>query len=82
LLMVTHDENVAHRMQRMVRMRDGRVGAEGQRHEQYAVIGADGSVQLPEELLASWPAGSTVAVEAASADEIRIRRRQQEGEVE
>lgn len=75
LLMVTHDENVAHRMQRMVRMRDGRVGAEGQRHEQYAVIGADGSVQLPEELLASWPAGSTVAVEAASADVITIRRR-------
>jgi ABC-type lipoprotein export system ATPase subunit len=81
LLMVTHDENVAHRMQRMVRMRDGRVGAEGQRHEQYAVIGADGSVQLPEELLAGWPAGSTVSVEAASADEIRIRRRLPEGEV-
>jgi ABC-type lipoprotein export system ATPase subunit len=75
LLMVTHDENVAHRMQRMVRMRDGRVGAEGQRHEQYAVIGADGSVQLPEELLASWPAGSTVAVEASSPDEITIKRR-------
>ena len=66
VLMVTHDENVAHRMQRMVRMRDGRVGAEGQRHEQYAVIGADGSVQLPEELMAAWPAGSTVAVEAQS----------------
>jgi ABC-type lipoprotein export system ATPase subunit len=75
LLMVTHDEQVAHRMQRMVRMRDGRVGAEGQRHEQYAVIGADGSVQLPEELMASWPAGSTVSVQASSADEITIRRR-------
>lgn len=75
LLMVTHDEDVAHRMQRMVRMRDGRVGAEGQRHEQYAVIGADGSVQLPEELLPSWPAGSTVSVEATSVDTITIRRR-------
>jgi putative ABC transport system ATP-binding protein len=75
LLMVTHDEDVAHRMQRMVRMRDGRVGAEGQRHEQFAVIGADGSVQLPEELMAGWPAGSTVAVEEASADVITIRRR-------
>ncbi|SDS51141.1 ABC-type lipoprotein export system, ATPase component [Friedmanniella luteola] len=75
LLMVTHDEQVAHRMQRMVRMRDGRVGAEGQRHEQYAVIGADGSVQLPEELLASWPAGSAVSVKEASTDEITIRRR-------
>jgi ABC-type lipoprotein export system ATPase subunit len=75
LLMVTHDEQVAHRMERMVRMRDGRVGAEGQRHEQYAVIGADGSVQLPEELLASWPAGSTVSVKASSPDEITIHRR-------
>lgn len=75
LLMVTHDEDVAHRMQRMVRMRDGRVGAEGQRHEQFAVIGADGSVQLPEELLATWPAGSTVAVEASSPDVITIKRR-------
>jgi putative ABC transport system ATP-binding protein len=65
----------------MVRMRDGRVGAEGQRHEQYAVIGADGSVQLPEELLASWPAGSTVAVEAASEDEITIKRRLPEQEL-
>lgn len=75
LLMVTHDENVAQRLQRMVRMRDGRVGAEGQRHEQYAVIGADGSVQLPEELMISWPAGSTVSVEAASEDVIMISRR-------
>ena len=75
LLMVTHDENVADRMQRMVRMRDGRVGAEGQRHDQYSVIGADGSVQLPEDLLATWSAGSTVSVDAVSEDEIMIRRR-------
>jgi putative ABC transport system ATP-binding protein len=75
VLMVTHDENVAHRMQRMVRMREGRVGAEGHRHEQYAVIGADGSVQLPEELLTTWPAGSTVVVDEASPDVITIRRR-------
>lgn len=75
LVMVTHDEDVANRMQRMVRMREGRVGAEGQRHEQYAVIGADGSVQLPDELLAGWPAGSTVLVEASGPDAITIVRR-------
>jgi putative ABC transport system ATP-binding protein len=75
VVMVTHDEQVAGRMQRMVRMRDGRVGAEGLRHEQYAVIGADGSVQLPDELLAAWPAGSTVRVEATSEHEIRLTRR-------
>ena len=74
VLMVTHDEEVAGRMQRMVRMRDGRIGAEGARHDQYAVIGADGSIQLPEELLAGWPAGSRVSVEAASADRIHLDR--------
>ncbi|GAA3615825.1 ABC transporter ATP-binding protein [Microlunatus ginsengisoli] len=78
VVMVTHDEAVAARMQRMIRMRDGRIGAEGLRHEQYAVIGSDGSVQLPEELLATWPAGSTVRVQAASADEIRLLRRADE----
>jgi ABC-type lipoprotein export system ATPase subunit len=75
VLMVTHDEHLAGRMQRMVRMRDGRVGAEGLRHQQYAVIGADGSVQLPEELLATWIPGETVEVTATSADELRIARR-------
>jgi putative ABC transport system ATP-binding protein len=80
VLMVTHDETVAHRMQRMVRMREGRVGAEGQRHDQYAVIGADGSVQLPEELMAGWPAGSTVMVAAESPDVITIRRRPAAGQ--
>lgn len=74
-LLVTHDEHVAARMQRMVRMRDGRVSAEGLRHQQYAVIGADGSVQLPDELLADWPAGSQVHIEAVSADELSLRRR-------
>ena len=75
VLMVTHDEQLAGRMQRMVRMRDGRVGAEGLRHQQYAVIGTDGSVQLPEELLAGWTPGETVEVTATSADELRITRR-------
>ena len=78
VVMVTHDEAVAARMQRMVRMREGRIGAEGRRHEQYAVIGSDGSVQLPEELLAGWPPGATVRVEATSADEIRLSRREPE----
>lgn len=74
VLMVTHDENVAAMMQRMVRMREGRVGSEGERHQQFAVIGTDGSVQLPEELMGGWPAGSRVEVTAASPDELRIRR--------
>lgn len=78
VLLVTHDEQLASRLPRMVRMRDGRVGAEGLRDRQYAVIGTDGSVQLPEELLAGWTPGSTVEVTAASPDELRVRRRSPE----
>ena len=66
LLMVTHDEEVASRLERSVRMRAGRVGAEGERHEQYAVVGADGSIHLPEEILQHWPAGTRLQVKAQS----------------
>ncbi len=74
VVMVTHDEEVAGRMQRMVRMREGRIATEGLRGDQYAVVGTDGSVQLPESLSGGWPAGSRVRIEAAGPDEIRIRR--------
>lgn len=72
VLVVTHDEVVANRMERMVRMRDGRVGSEGQRHQQFAVIGADGSIQLPEELTGTWPAGARVEVTAVSTTQLRV----------
>lgn len=78
VLVVTHDEDVAGRMQRMVRMRDGRVGSEGLRHEQFAVIGADGSIQLPEELSLGWPAGSRVEVAAVSPTQLRIDLRSED----
>lgn len=74
VLVVTHDEDVASRMQRMVRMRDGRVGSEGLRHEQFAVIGADGSLQLPDVLSAGWPPGSRVEVTPVSSTQLRIDR--------
>ncbi len=78
LLIVTHDEEVAHRMRRMVRMRAGRVSAEGARHRQYAVVGADGTIQLPEELLAAWPAGSQLEITEASRDRLHVDRRNEE----
>jgi ABC-type lipoprotein export system ATPase subunit len=81
VLVVTHDEEVARRMQRMVRMRAGRVGAEGARHRQLAVVGADGAIQLPEELLAAWPPGSKVEFTPVSADRLQLDRRTgQEGD--
>ncbi len=75
VLVVTHDEEVARRMQRMVRMRAGRVGSEGARHRQLAVVGADGAIQLPEELLGVWPPGSKLEFTAVSRDRLQLDRR-------
>ena len=74
VLMVTHDEAVAARMERMVRMRDGRIASEGVREQPYAVVGADGSVPLPDRLVDQWPPGSRVQVAAVGEDELRLTR--------
>lgn len=74
VVVVTHDQVVAEHFGRMIHLRDGRIGAEATPGQRYAVVGADGSVQLPEELLAAWPAGIRVRVEGAGPDEIRLHR--------
>ena len=58
LVVVTHDASVGARLGRSVTIRDGRVGAEGRSGETYAVVGRDGSVQLPEAARRRWPAGT------------------------
>jgi putative ABC transport system ATP-binding protein len=73
VLMVTHDELVASRMQRSIHLRDGRIGEEATAAGRYAVIGADGSIQLPEALRAEWTAGRLVSVDTVVPGEIRIR---------
>jgi putative ABC transport system ATP-binding protein len=62
VVVVTHDPAVGAAMDRTVSMRDGRVGAEGHRGEQLAVIGRDGSVQLPSDVLDLLPPGSLARV--------------------
>jgi len=59
---VTHDAAVAAAMPRTVTIRDGRVGAEGRRGEEYAVVGKDGSVQLPPDVLEMLPPGTLLHV--------------------
>jgi ABC-type lipoprotein export system ATPase subunit len=73
VLIVTHDELVASRMQRSIHLRDGRIGEEATAAGRYAVIGADGSIQLPEALREEWTAGRLVSVESVAPGEIRIR---------
>ncbi len=73
VLVVTHDPEVAARWGRTVTIRDGRVGAEGRHGRDLAVVGADGSVQLPDRLRGSWPAGTLVDVEE-DGDDLVLRR--------
>ncbi len=62
VIVVTHDPDVGARMGRQVTIRDGRVGAEGQLGEEFALVGRDGSVHLPPEVLAVLPPGTRLRV--------------------
>ena len=62
IVVVTHDPEVAARLPRTVTIRDGRVGGEGRRGEEYAVVSADGSLPLPPAAVASFPPGALVRV--------------------
>lgn len=62
IVLVTHDAEVATRLPRTVTIRDGRVGGEGRRGEEYAVVSADGSLPLPDDVLDAFPPGALVRV--------------------
>lgn len=63
VVVVTHDPEVGARMGRTVTIRDGRVGAEGQLGEEFALVARDGSVHLPPEVLAVVPPGTRLRVQ-------------------
>jgi len=62
IVVVTHDPAVATAMPRTVTIRDGRVGAEGRDGEEFAVVGSDGSVQLPPDVLEVLPPNTLVRI--------------------
>jgi putative ABC transport system ATP-binding protein len=62
VVLVTHDASVAARSTRTVTIRDGRVGSEGVHGREYAVVGRDGSLQLPPELFDEFPPGTLLDV--------------------
>lgn len=74
VIVVTHDADVGARLGRTVSMRYGRVGNEGDRGQQYTVVGKDGSVHLPDDVVAEWPPGTHVLVERTD-DGVHMRRR-------
>ncbi|MBV9293094.1 MAG: ABC transporter ATP-binding protein [Frankiales bacterium] len=76
---VTHDEAAAVALGRTVTIRDGRVGAEGRAGEDYVVVGRDGTIQLPPDLLEGLPPG-TLARAVKHEHGVDLRRVYQPGE--
>jgi putative ABC transport system ATP-binding protein len=68
VVLVTHDSTVAARSPRTVTIRDGRVGSEGVHGREYAVVGQDGSLQLPPELSEAFPPGTLLEVRRDGTD--------------
>jgi putative ABC transport system ATP-binding protein len=62
VIAVTHDAEVAARMPRTITIRDGRIGAEGHGGEDFAVVGRDGSLQLPPDVREQVPPGTLLRV--------------------
>jgi putative ABC transport system ATP-binding protein len=63
VITVTHDPEVAARMPRTITIRDGRIGAEGHGGEDFAVLGRDGSLQLPPDVREQIPPGTLLRVQ-------------------
>ena len=77
VVLVTHDPSVAAHSARTVTIRDGRVGSEGVHGREYAVVGRDGSLQLPPELFEELPPGTLLEVRH-DGREIRLVPRAEE----
>lgn len=69
---VTHDADVGALLGRTVTIRDGRVGMEGRAGEEYLVVGRDGTVQIPSDMLDILPPGS-LAEARRTPDGIQLR---------
>jgi ABC-type methionine transport system ATPase subunit len=79
IVVVTHDAEVAARLPRTVTIRDGRVGSEGRRGEELAVVARDGTVQLPPHVLRNIPAGTLLRVRS---DEDGVRLEPADSEID
>jgi putative ABC transport system ATP-binding protein len=70
---VTHDAEVAAALGRTITIRDGRVGAAGHGGREFVVVGKDGTVTLPPDLLDEFPPGS-LATASRTEDGVLLRR--------
>jgi putative ABC transport system ATP-binding protein len=79
IVVVTHDAQVAARFARTVTIRDGRVGSEGHRGEELAVVARDGTIQLPPTVLRDLPPGTLLRVRP-EVDGVRLETVSQDEE--
>jgi ABC-type lipoprotein export system ATPase subunit len=70
---VTHDPEVAAALGRTITIRDGRVGATGHGGREFMVVGKDGTVTLPPDLLDEFPPGSLATASRAEGG-VLLRR--------
>ena len=73
VVVVTHDENVSAALGRTITIRDGRIGEESHAGESYLVVGKDGAMHLPPELLEALPPGSLARATAVD-DGVHLQR--------
>ncbi len=73
VIAVTHDEDVAQAFGRTVTLESGRADDGSQHREQYLPVLADGTVQLPADVLAVLPPGSRARL-VRKADGIELLR--------
>jgi putative ABC transport system ATP-binding protein len=71
---VTHDPEVAAALGRTITIRDGRVGSAGQGGRDFVVIGRDGTLTLPSDLLTEFPPGSLAEATRATGGGVLLRR--------
>jgi putative ABC transport system ATP-binding protein len=81
VITVTHDPEVAARFPRTITIRDGRIGAEGRDGEEFAVVGRDGSIQLPPHVRESVPPGALLRVRIDDDSVITLEPMDDAGEV-
>jgi ABC-type lipoprotein export system ATPase subunit len=82
VVVVTHDTHIAERSARTVTIRDGRVGAEGRHGREYAVVGRDGSLQLPPDVREQFPPGTMLEVSMQTNGITLTRRAEDAGEAQ
>jgi putative ABC transport system ATP-binding protein len=79
VIAVTHDPEVGAALGRTVTIRDGRVGSEGRHGEDYLVVGRDGAIHLPQELLDTVLPPGSLAQAIPTETGVELRRVEVQG---